>query len=383
MTNGMTDAMTGDAHRFSVAPMMARTDRHCRMFLRRISARALLHTEMLTAAAIVHGNRDRLLGFDAAEHPVSCQIGGSDPDQLAEVTRIVAAYGYDEINLNVGCPSARVQSGEIGACLMRRPERVRDALAAMIGAAGPHMRVSIKTRIGVDGMDRYADLVRFVETVAKSGCDTFIIHARKAWLNGLSPRQNREIPPLRHDRVYRLKADFPRLRIILNGGITSLAAAQTCLAHGVDGVMVGRAAYDNPWLLAGVDREIFAQQDARLPDRRAIAARMMAYADAQVRDGVPLHRITRHMMGLFAGQPGARIWRRHLTTHAVQADAGGEVIRQALDQLPADADMDRDMNPRTPPGSSAAAPPKTAPATVSAPVTATHPQAAQESTIAL
>jgi len=311
--------------------MMEWTDRHCRYFHRVLSRRALLYTEMVTSAAVIHGKRDRLLGFDPAEHPVALQLGGSDPRELAEAARIGAAYGYDEINLNVGCPSDRVQAGRFGACLMAEPALVADCVAAMRAAvAAP---VTVKCRIGIDEQDGEADLTRFVETVAAAGCAVFIVHARKAWLQGLSPKQNRELPPLDYERVYRLKAARPDLTVVLNGGIATLDEAEAHLAH-VDGVMLGRAAYQSPALLAEVDRRLFGDKPEAL-DIAGVLGRMAPYIAAELAKGERLSAITRHIVGLVQGVPGARAFRRHLTEAATRPGAGLEVLEDALARLEA------------------------------------------------
>lgn len=323
----------------SVAPMMDWTDRYDRFFLRLITRRTLLYTEMVTAPAVLHGDRRRLLDFDAAEHPVACQLGGSDPAELAEAARIVEGFGYDEINLNVGCPSDRVQDGRFGACLMAEPERVRDCVAAMRAAVA--VPVTVKSRIGIDGRESYADLLDFVDTVAQAGCESFIVHARIAVLAGLSPKQNREIPPLKYDVVRRLKQDRPHLEIILNGGVQSLDAAEALLGDGpeggLDGVMIGRAAYQDPYMLADADRRLFADADAAPKSRGQILAELAPYVRRQRAEGVPLHHVTRHILGLFNGLPGARKWRRYLSENAYRADAGAEVIEQAAALVPDEA----------------------------------------------
>ncbi len=326
-----TDSRTGPHapidRRLSVAPMMDWTDRHDRYFLRLITRRTLLYTEMVTAAAVRHGDRERLLGFEAAEHPVACQLGGSDPAELAEAVRLAAPFGYDEINLNVGCPSDRVQSGRFGACLMAEPALVRDCVAAMREASP--VPVTVKSRIGIDGQESYADLRRFVDTVAESGCRTFVVHARIAVLAGLSPKENREVPPLRYDAVRRLKAERPDLEIVLNGGVRDLATAESLLAEGLDGVMIGRAAYQDPYILAEADRRLFGEPDAPVPSRWEIVAALLPYIRRQTAAGVPLNRISRHLMGLFNGCPGARRWRRFLSENAHREGAGAEVVEQA------------------------------------------------------
>jgi tRNA-dihydrouridine synthase A len=312
-----------------VAPMMDWTDRHCRYFLRLISRHTWLYTEMVTSGAVLHGDRRKLLAFDPLEHPVALQLGGSEPDELAEAARIGAGFGYDEINLNVGCPSDRVQSGRFGACLMLEPARVAEAVAAMAEAVT--VPVTVKTRIGVDEHDSYEALCRFVEAVADAGCRTLIVHARKAWLQGLSPKENREVPPLRYDVVYRLKADFPTLEIVVNGGVHGLDEACRHLEH-VDGVMVGRQAYHNPYLLAAADNRIFG--DSTPPrSREEVVSALLPYLERQLADGVPLQRITRHILGLFQGVPGARAWRRTLSEQAHRPDADVGVVRAALARL--------------------------------------------------
>lgn len=315
--------------RFCVAPMLDWTDRHCRYFLRLISRHSWLYTEMITTAAILHGDRERLLGFHAAEAPVALQLGGSEPEELARCARLGEERGYAELNLNVGCPSDRVQSGRFGACLMAAPALVAEGVAAMTAAVS--IPVTVKCRIGIDAQEDYATFASFIDTVALAGCRTFIIHARKAWLQGLSPKDNREIPPLRYDWVYRLKRERPGLEIILNGGIRSLEEAQGHLVE-VDGVMLGREAYHNPWLLAEVDRTLYG--DVRpLADRQAIARAMLPYIEDQLARGVYLKHITRHMLGLFQGQPGARAWRRHLSENAHRPGADLRVMEDALAKL--------------------------------------------------
>jgi tRNA-dihydrouridine synthase A len=311
---------------FAVAPMMDWTNRHCRYFHRLLTRCALLYTEMVTAAAIHHGDRQRLLGFDAAEAPVALQIGGSDPARLAEAAKIGEDFGYAEINLNVGCPSDRVQEGRFGACLMAEPALVADCLFAMRKAVT--IPVTVKCRIGVDDQDDDADLERFVMTVAAAGISTFIVHARKAWLDGLSPKENREIPPLNYARIHRLKRAHPELTIIINGGIASLDEADRHLDH-VDGAMLGRAAYHTPWILAGIDRRFFGDRASALTRRDAVAA-MKPYISANLRRGVPLARITRHMLGLFHGESGGRHWRRVLSEQAHRRGAGYDVVERAL-----------------------------------------------------
>ncbi|MEK9595475.1 MAG: tRNA dihydrouridine(20/20a) synthase DusA [Rhodospirillaceae bacterium] len=318
-------SLSAGSYGFCVAPMMEWTDRHERFFLRLISRHARLYTEMLTAPAVLHGDRDRLLGFDPAELPLAVQLGGADAAELAEAARICADYGYDEINLNVGCPSDRVQSGRFGACLMREPETVARAVSAMAKAVD--LPVTVKCRIGVDEQDENRDLDAFIDQVADAGCTVFIVHARKAWLKGLSPKENRDVPPLNYARVHALKARRPELTLVLNGGLMDLAQAQAERGD-LDGVMLGRAAYQDPWVLAGVDQQFFAAEPVR-HSRQQVITDLVAYTDRQMAAGVPLKSITRHLMGLFNGLPGARAWRRHLSVHAHQAGAGPEVILAA------------------------------------------------------
>ncbi len=314
------------AHPVSVAPMMDRTDRHFRYFMRLITRRTLLYTEMVTSGAILHGDRTRLLGFSPKEKPLALQLGGDDPQALALCAQIAEDMGYDEINLNVGCPSDRVQNGNFGACLMAQPGRVADCIAAMKKTV--QIPVTVKHRIGIDERDAYEDMVQFVQTVAKAGCDRFTVHARKAWLQGLSPKENRDIPPLRYEEVYRLKREFPQWVIEINGGIQTLEQSQDHLRQ-VDAVMIGRAAYDNPYLFATVDQGIYGDRHAPLT-RAEVAAAMLPYIDHWVGQGRKLHTITRHLLQLFAGQPGTRAWKRHLTEQSSVVGAGAEVIRTAL-----------------------------------------------------
>ena len=314
------------AHRFAVAPMIDWTDRHCRYLHRQISGRALLYTEMIVADAILHGDRERLLGFDAAEHPVALQLGGSDPGKLAEAARIGAAFGYDEINLNCGCPSDRVQSGTFGACLMRTPDLVADCVAAMKAAVD--VPVTVKCRIGVDDQDTELALDALADGVFDAGADALWVHARKAWLQGLSPKENREIPPLDYGRIYRLKARLPDRFIGINGGIRSLDEAEEHLRH-VDGVMLGRAAYQTPEILADVDAR-FHGAPAREFDAEELVATMADYSARHVAAGGRLAQVTRHMVGLFHGRKGARRWRQVLSTEGAKADAGPDVLRRAF-----------------------------------------------------
>ena len=314
----------------SVAPMMDWTDRHCRYFLRLISRHVRLYTEMITSAALLHGDREYLLAHHAAEYPLAIQLGGSEPQALAECAHLAEQAGYSEVNLNVGCPSDRVQSGRFGACLMLEPERVAACVAAMRAAVS--IPVTVKTRTGVDEHDSYAELVNFVERLTEVGLECLIVHARKAWLSGLSPKQNREVPPLCYDRVYQLKADFPTLEVHINGGIKTLDAVAEHLAQ-VDGVMMGREAYHNPYLLADVDRR-FAHDDNPVPCRHDIMRHFFPYVETQLTNGVRLQQMTRHVLGLFQGQPGARAWRRYISENAHLPGAGIEVLEQALTRVP-------------------------------------------------
>lgn len=313
---------------FSVAPMMDWTDRHCRYFLRLLSPSAELYTEMVTAAAVYHGDADRLLRFDAAEHPVVVQLGGSDPGLMAAAARRAADEGYDEININVGCPSDRVQSGQFGACLMADPVLVADCYRAMHEAV--EIDITVKSRIGIDDKDSYGFLDEFVSTLAAAGCRKFIVHARVALLSGLSPKENRSIPPLRYPVVYRLKKEHPELEVIINGGIQNLADVDAALEH-VDGVMIGREAYHNPYFLAELEQH--AGSGTPPPARTGVVAAMLPYIERELASGTRLHSITRHMMGLFAGQPGARTWRRHLSENARGDDAGIAVVTDALEAM--------------------------------------------------
>ncbi len=314
-----------DNLRFSIAPMMDWTDRHCRVFHRQLSRHARLYTEMVTAAAILHGDRKRLLGFDASEHPVAVQLGGSEFADLAEAAAIAADFGYDEINLNIGCPSERVQSGAFGACLMREPELVADCVAAM--KARVDLPVTVKCRIGVDDQPPET-LSIFAARVVAAGADALIVHARKAWLKGLSPRENRSVPPLDYLRVCALKREFPDVPIVLNGGLTDIGQMQAELAH-LDGVMVGRAAYHDPALLLDVD-PVFFGAEAPAASRHAALEAFIPYIEARLAEGVPLGAMTRHVLGLFNTLPGARAFRRHLATEAVKPGAGIEVLREAM-----------------------------------------------------
>ena len=317
------------AHRLCAAPMMDWTDRHCRYFLRQCAPHARLYTEMITSGALLHGDAERHLAFDPAEHPVAAQLGGSEPDELAACARMVEAAGYDEVNLNIGCPSERVQRGAFGACLMAEPELVADCVRAMREAVS--VPVTVKHRIGIDKNDDYSFVKRFVALVAEAGCATFIVHARNAVLRGLSPKENREIPPLRHEVVHRLKRDFPRLEFVTNGGLADWQAIEAQLGL-LDGVMLGRAAYHQPWLLAEADARIFG--DGALPKSRAeVAAAMAAYAARQVAAGVALRHVTRHMLGLYHRAPRARLWRRMLSDPARLARNDSGLLLEALEAV--------------------------------------------------
>jgi tRNA-dihydrouridine synthase A len=312
-------------HPLSVAPMMDRTDRHFRWFMRQITQRTLLYTEMVTTGAVLHGDRGELLAYDAVEHPIALQLGGDDPTALTTCARIAEDLGYDEVNLNVGCPSDRVQKGCFGAVLMKTPEKVAECVAAMKAAVS--VPVTVKHRIGVDDVDRYEDMLNFVTVVAEAGSDRFSVHARKAWLQGLSPKENRNVPPLRYDEVYALKAALPHLEIEINGGIKTLDDAEVHLQH-VDGVMIGRAAVDDPWIFADADRRIYGESST--PEREAVALGMIPYIEGHVARGGKVHHVTRHMLNLFRGRPGARAWRRALTEGAVRHPGDARVIERAL-----------------------------------------------------
>jgi tRNA-dihydrouridine synthase A len=309
----------------SVAPMMDCTDKHDRYFLRLIAPDVLLYTEMITAQALIHGDRNYLLAFDPAEHPVALQLGGSDPSMLAQCAKMGEDKGYDEINLNVGCPSPRVSSGRFGACLMLEPKLVADCVVAMQSAVT--IPVTVKCRIGIDNNDSYSELHAFVKLIASAGCKTFIIHARKAWLSGLSPKENREIPPLCYDVVKQVKQDFPELTIILNGGLKSIVDIDAQLPF-VDGVMIGRAAYSNPYLLSEIQSKYF--NDTDVLSRHEVAKHFIPYVSHQLKSGIKLTGMTRHILGLFHGQRGAAAWRKYLSQHAFLKSAGIEVIENAL-----------------------------------------------------
>jgi len=321
--------------------MMDWTDRHCRYFMRLLSPSALLYTEMVTAAAIHHGDADRFLRFNEEEHLVALQLGGSDPSLMASATAQAHTYGYDEININVGCPSDKVQSGQFGACLMAKPAIVADCYRAML--AETDRPVTVKTRIGIDDQDSYDFLKDFVLSLAAAGCRKFIVHARKAVLDGLSPKENRSIPPLNYERVYRLKRDFPELEIVLNGGLDDLARVDEVLEH-VDGAMIGRQAYHHPYFLAELEQHFNPAWEP--PTRSEIVLRMLPYIESVVREGEPLGRVTRHILGLYSGQPGARAWRRYISQHAHLAGAGPEVLLNAIAAMPAAAQVQHKGNQR-------------------------------------
>jgi tRNA-dihydrouridine synthase A len=314
--------------------MMDRTDRHFRYFMRQITHHTLLYTEMVTTAAIMHGDKEHLLGFSLEEKPLVLQVGGDNPRELAECARIAEDMGYDEINLNVGCPSSRVQDGNFGACLMMQPQKVADCVAAMVAAV--NIPVSVKHRIGVDDVDSYEDMAAFVNAIALSGCKIFNVHARKAWLKGLSPKENRDIPPLRYGDVHRLKADFPELFIEINGGLTTLAQVQEQL-ESVDAVMIGRAAYDNPYLFSQVDTQFYG--DVEMPrTRHQVVEAMLPYVEKWTGKGLKLHKITRHMLQLFAGQPGSRAWKQYITEHSCRGAGDAQVLLQGLTLVASQAD---------------------------------------------
>lgn len=316
-------------HRFCIAPMMDWSDQHCRYFWRLLTQQALLYTEMVTTGALIHGDRARFLRFNQEEHPVALQLGGCEPAELARCARWAQEWGYDEVNLNCGCPSDRVQSGAFGAALMARPLLVADCVKAMRDACT--LPVTVKHRIGIDHMESYDELTDFVAPIAAAGCEVFIVHARKAWLHGLSPKQNREIPPLNYPWVYRLKRDFPHLTLVLNGGVESLDQCAEHLAR-VDGVMVGREAYQNPWMLSGVDSALFDRPDP-VRERKEVIERLLPYIETQMTCGAKLNHITRHLLGLYQGVPGARRFRRHLSENAYREGADAQVLVDALAEV--------------------------------------------------
>ena len=312
-------------HRFSIAPMMDWSDHNCRYFWRLLTKQALLYTEMVTTGALIHGDRKRFLHFNREEHPVALQLGGSDPKDLARCARWAQEWGYDEVNINCGCPSDRVQSGMFGACLMGKPNLVADCVKAMMDSCD--IPVTVKHRIGIDHMESYEQLLAFIEPVAVAGCSVFIVHARKAWLQGLSPKENREIPPLNYPWVYQLKKDFPHLTIVVNGGIQTIEECQDHLEH-VDGVMLGREAYQNPWMLAQVDEALFGM-DSPLKSRDDVIAELLPFAEQHLAQGGQLNHITRHILGLYQGIPGARKFRRHLSENAYKKEAGIRILAEA------------------------------------------------------
>ena len=313
-------------HRFTLAPMMEWSTSDCRTFWRLLTKQAVLYSEMVTTGALLHGDRSRFLDCNACEHPLALQLGGSNPRDLAECSKIAEDWGYDEVNLNCGCPSDRVQNGMIGACLMAEPELVADCIATMQKAV--KIPVTVKHRIGIDDMEDYEGLFRFVSTIASTGCSTFIVHARKAWLKGLSPKENREVPPLQYDKVYQLKQDFPHLNIIINGGIKTLEQSKNLLRQ-VDGVMLGREAYSNPYLLAEVDQQIYGV-DKQIITRSEVMQAFMKYCEEQLSKGVRLNHLTRHVLGLYQGMPGARQFRRIISEQAHLPRAGIDVLERAL-----------------------------------------------------
>ncbi|MEE2829095.1 MAG: tRNA dihydrouridine(20/20a) synthase DusA [Myxococcota bacterium] len=320
----------GSLYPVSIAPMMQVTNRHYRAFMRRITRHTLLYTEMITTGALLHGGREDLLEFSDEEHPVALQLGGDDPTALARCSGLAQERGFDEINLNVGCPSPRVASGRFGVSLMNEPERVADAVAAMREAVS--IPVTVKHRIGVDDLDRYEDLAHFVEVVAESGSDRFIVHARKAWLQGLSPKENRTIPPLRYEDVHRLKHDFPQLAVEINGGFVELDGVEEQLER-VDGVMIGRAANDCPYIFAEVDGRFFGD-DHPVPTRHEVVEASLPYVEERLQAGEPLHRLVKPMLNLFAGERGSRAWKRHLSEEGHRPGAGLQVLTEALSRVP-------------------------------------------------
>ena len=326
LNNNNRQSVIHKAHRFCVAPMLDWTDMHCRFFHRLISKHAVLYTEMVTTGALIHGDHHRFLQHIPVENPVAFQLGGSNPHDLAICAKMVEDYGYMEVNLNVGCPSDRVQNGRFGACLMAEPELVAECVTAMSRAVA--IPVTVKSRIGIDERDSYQELAHFIATIADAGCRTFIVHARKAWLSGLSPKQNRDIPPLRYDLVYQLKKDFPQLEVIINGGITSLDQAEEMLEH-VDGVMMGREAYHNPYIMTDVDRRFFGSVSDPL-SRHTIVALLIPYIQEQLKTEVRLNSVSRHILGLFHGEPGARGWRRYISENVGKSGADENVILEAL-----------------------------------------------------
>ena len=318
--------------RFSVAPMMECTDRHFRYLARLLTKRALLYTEMITSAALVHGDRDHLLAYDAFEHPVALQLGGSKVDEMAQAAELAETYGFDEVNINCGCPSDRVQSGSFGACLMIEPKIVADNVKAMRAASD--LPVTIKSRIGVDHHDSYEELMRFIECTAAAGCETFILHARKAWLSGLSPKQNRNVPPLDYEQVYRLKRDYPDLEIIINGGVNTLAETEQHLQY-VDGVMMGREAYRNPYILSEIDARFYGE--GRVSARQQVLKEYLDYCGGQLQQNARMHHLAKPVIGLFHGEPRSRLWRQYISEQAHKHTSGLEVLEQAFLKMEAAA----------------------------------------------
>lgn len=321
--------MRGYNHPLSIAPMMERTNRHFRFFLRQITKRTLLYTEMITTRAVLHGDRDYLLGYDDVEHPIALQLGGDDPVEMAECAKIAQDWGYDEVNINVGCPSDRVQKGSFVACLMARPDQVARCVEAMRRVVD--IPVTVKHRIGIDEIDQYEDMLNFVRIVSEAGSDRFTVHARKAWLQGLSPKQNRNIPPLRYPEIYRLKEEMPHLRIEINGGIKTVEDTLEHLKH-VDAVMIGRAAYENPYVFARMDREVYGDESP-IPTREEVIHAMLPYIDRWVGEGMKMATVARHMLTLFQGQRGTRAWKRTLTENAHKPDADSKLLLRALEEV--------------------------------------------------
>ena len=326
----MSNTQQKFSRRFCVAPMLDWTDRHQRYLMRLMSKHSLLYTEMVTTGALIHGDKERHLAFNKEEHPLALQLGGSDPKDMATCAVMAEEYGYDEVNINVGCPSDRVQSGAFGACLMAEPELVAENVRAMKNSV--KIPVTVKNRIAIDEMEEYESLYRFIDIVSKAGCETFIIHARKAWLKGLSPKQNRDIPPLNYQLVYQMKKEFPHLEIIINGGIKTLDECKNHLKY-VDGVMVGREAYHNPYIMAAVDQEIYGQTKSRVETQQEYLEAYLDYIQQQLDDGVYLKHMSRHLLGLFSGQSGAKAWRRTISEHAHKEGSGIEVIQEAMSHL--------------------------------------------------
>lgn len=316
--------------RISTAPMMEWSDRHCRAFWRELTSHSLMYTEMVTANAVIHGHRDHLIGYNDVEHPVALQLGGSDPAQLAEAAAIAQDYGYDEVNLNCGCPSDRVKSGFFGACLMAEPDLVSRCMEAIINRVD--IKATVKNRIGIDDQEDYPSLLKFIDTVAAGGVNHFIVHARKAWLNGLSPKENREIPPLRYDLVYQLKQERPDLEIVINGGFTNHEQIKVALEH-VDGVMLGRIAYQDPWFLNDIDVRYF-EGTQKVSSRHEALRNYFPYIENQLSKGAKLNYMTRHIIGLFNGQPGGKQFRRHISENAYKPGAGVEVVEEAMAKVP-------------------------------------------------